>query len=223
MEVYLVILGGAVALALVGIVVLGASNAWRFGRVFGPTTQIGRGGPYRQREQRSVEGRGVPKTVWLASVSASLWGVITLFIFVPAGALLATALFAGSEYTGLPRDAWAAAGTLTLVVMCISGLLLAVALFIYAARLMKRDASHVADVVKWSVAHHASVFVYFLILGAVVGQREGLVYAFLGVVVPCLAGLLQAKAMSAAARRIEGIEAEEDRGLALGAEAPLVA
>ena len=223
METYGVILGGAVAMALVAIVALGASNAWRFGRVFGPTTRIGNGGPYREREERSVEGRGVPKTVWLAAVSAGLWGVVTLLVFVPAGALLALAIFFGGEYTGHPFDAWAVAGSLTLAGMCISALLLAVVLCIYAARLMRRDASHVTEVVMWSIAHHLAVFVYFLIFGAMVGQWEGVFIACVAAVGPCLAGGLQALAMSAAADQIQDIEAEEDRGLALGAKAPLVA
>lgn len=223
METYLIILGGAVALALVSVVALGACNAWRFGRVFGPTTLLGHGGPYRQREERPVESRGVPRTVWLASVSAGLWGVVTLLVFVPASALVALAIFFGNEYVGHTFDLWAVIGSLVLAVICISALLLAGALFIYAARLMNRDASHIGEVVKWSVIHHVAVFVYALIFGATAGQWEGVLIACMAAIVPCLAGGLQAMAMSAAAHRIQGIETEEGRGLALGAKAPWLA
>jgi len=215
MGVYWSILGGVLLLAIVTAVIFGVRNGWRFGRVFGATKVVDGSAPYRASAHRTLEHRGIPKTVWLASMSAIVWGLITLGIFVPSGSLLAVMLMSNSQGAG-PLAGF------VLGVICLAALPLSFMLFVHASRLLKRDTSQLEGFVRWAVGHHVVVLLYFLALGLATEQVEGFAVALFFVGVPCLLGVLQAMAMSAAQNRLHGIVREEGSGLALPPE-PLVA
>lgn len=217
MAVYFAILGGALLVGLVLAAVHGAQNGWRFGRVFGRERLVDHAAPYRASVHREVTARGVPKTIWLASITSTVWGLVTLTIFFPAGGLLAVMLIGGAGGGGLPG--------LALLLICFSGLGLALNLFLSARRLLERSSSKIETIVRWSLAHHAIVLLYFTVLGAAFEQLEGFAVALLFVGVPCLVGVLQAMTLSAADQRLQRITKEEENGRALppieGREQPL--
>ncbi len=209
--IYLTIAAAVLVLALVFVIVHGANNGWRFGRVFGKERLVGEATPYRASVHREVLSRGVPRTVWLGSLTSTIWGLVTLTIFVPPAGILA--LFMGAS--GEPGVAVAA---LPLLLICLSGLGLAVALLRQARRLLARDASSAETCVRWSLAHHAVVLTFFALAGFAAEGAEGVAMALLFVGVPCLVGVFQAMAIHAAADRLGRIDREEEAGAALPPE-----
>jgi hypothetical protein len=204
-------LGTVLLLALIWAVAHGVNNGWRFGRVFGPARIVDDAAPYRSSTHRDVQYRGVPKTIWLASITSTIWGIITLAIFFPAGGLLALImLFSGKAGVAL--------GGLPLFVICFAGLGLGIKLLQQSGRLLRRDGTSAERLVRWSLAHHASVLLYFVILGFAVEGPGGVAAALIFAGIPCFVGVLQAAALSNAGQRLRVIEREEEAGVALPPE-----
>lgn len=208
---YLAVLGAVLLLALVSAVVHGVHNGWRFGRTFGPARIVDDAAPYRSSTHRDVRYRGVPKTIWLASITSTIWGLITIAIFSPWGGLLALImLFSG--------EAGVAVGSLPLIIICCAGLVLGIKLLQQAGRLLRREGKGVERLVRWSLAHHAAVLLYFVILGFAAEGPGGVAAALIFAGIPCFVGVLQAMALSNADQRLRGIEREEEKGVALPPE-----
>jgi len=84
------------------------------------------------------------------------WGVITVLFFAPGG-LLAAAIIGDHSVVG---------GVAVLLV-CLSGFGLGVALFIASRRLLaQRKLGRVIGIARWSMVHHAAVPVAFVIASA---------------------------------------------------------
>jgi len=193
---------GVVLIALcastVLVVALSRHWSWRWGTVRGPARRAGEGA-YRSAETRPMRPRGVPARVRWAAGTSIAWGVVTLLVFAPAGALLVALLADGGND--------AAVLVLPLLLVVVDGLVLPFGLFAAAGRLLRNSPGSTDGarrIATWSTIHHAAVLLVMAALG--ISELEALMLLLMSGV-PCGIGLAQAWLLGS----VGGAQADGDR------------
>ena len=134
-------------------------------------------GAYRSQTRTMFNAPVFPKRVAMLAMLTNLWGVLTLLFAVAGGLLIA-----------ISSDGHNVSQTLVALV-CVDGLVLGIASFVVASRLMRRTDRAVTSARSYSVfsaLHHVAVLLIFAI-----GARE----YFALTVIPCAVGLCLAPFM----------------------------
>lgn len=184
----IVFVGLAVALMSAAVVIgLGRRHAWRWGEVSAGVELVGEGA-YREVIVQRVRPRGVPPVISWSAGLGYLWAALTFFVFSPAGLLLA--LLAAEQRHG-PL-------ALALVIVCLSGLALAIGLVIAGTSLLRcrlGAGERARWIGGWSVLHHVAVLATMALLA--ISWTAGFL---LLAAIPCILGLVHALSLLAAAR-----------------------
>lgn len=183
MEIALILLTGT--LVVVGTVVTAMSHAFRdrWGVVRGRGVLVA-ASPYREATVTTVHPRGVPpRARWAAGFTIG-WALVTMLVFVPAGALFVLVAFDQSDMQ---------LGGLLVGVLSMNGLVLGIAQIVSAVRLLRGDLREVRSrIPTWSLVHHAAVAILFFVMAAIADDAS-LIVAWLGfVALPCAIGAAQA-------------------------------
>ena len=207
MSVVLIIV--AVALAVGGLVTWTQARGqrWRWGWRAVTTPAVGEG-LYRSADVTLRAPRSIPLVCTVAAVTSAAWGMLTLFVFMPAGMLGCTvaAPYGASRLLGV-------IGFLGLTVVILHAFPLGTALMGLARILTRRPpnaAALVARTAKFSLAHHAVVAAVF----ATCFPVEDAVWWALLAGVPCAIGLAHAGLLltaRAALIRLDLEDAARDR------------
>lgn len=210
-ELWMFLFAVAILAILIGLplAAVGARRRWGSVRVEAGTQGEG---VYRGGTASTDEARGTPPIVAVASMAAAIWGVLTLFVFVPGG-ILSTAIFFEQ-----PSVLSVAAGIASVLVV-LSGIALAVRTGRLSVSLVRRwegAREQTRSVVRHSTYHHGAVFVTYglgsLAIAPVFSDGLGLAVTTL---VPCGLGLLVGRGLSqaeAALAEVERAEKEADEG-----------
>ncbi len=202
MSVALIIL----VLALItGAVVTGIQargQRWRWGWRTVTSAPLG-DGVYRSAPVVLREPRAVPRVCTVAAVTSTAWGILTLFVFMPAGMLGCTVAAPAIE-DGLPR----VIGSLGIVVVNLHALVLGPALLHLVKPLTWRSpgaAALVGRTARSSLAHHAVVVAAF---AASFGAADAIEWIWL-TGVPCAIGAAQAALLLAARAALIRLDRED--------------
>jgi hypothetical protein len=152
-------------------------------------------GPYRAQRTAPDEPLPVPRPIWITATMSAVWGLITTFFFVPAGALLLIVFVDGA-----PRPASVLAG-LALIAIVASGVGVGVSSMAAAFGLMRRSegiAGLTRALSRWSLAHHCVVPVYFAALSIATGDSAVFVWNIPFVWFPCAFGMWHAARLESA-------------------------
>lgn len=153
----------------------------RWGRRRSSRTVEAGTGPYRAQQIADEEPSPVPGSVGVTASASVVWGLLTLLIFAPAGALLLIMFADANE----PAVALAAVALLGIE---LSGFALGATLIVVGFRLMRRSegVAELAHVVtRWSRVHHAMVAVFFTLVALVTGEAAAVLLALPFVWLPC--------------------------------------
>lgn len=179
-DVYWLVLGSALLLAP-----FAAWHAYRRtrGRWGHDVETVSHGeGAYRSGTTERRTPIRAPGSVFGAGVGARIWGVLTLLVFAPAGALAACMMIGASEPAGT-------IGGLVVGALSLSGLGLGFAYFGASRAIEKRNDLDVAHgIERWSFAHHALVVLTFVVAGFAINDEAG-VLAIATVLPVCLVGM----------------------------------
>lgn len=200
-ETWLALFVGSAALVAVALLAQGVAARGRWGWIERPAGELGEGA-YRRAHTSETKARPAPLDIVSGAVVASVWGIITLFVFVPAGGLCAVIV---SEQPG------ASLAVLFSAAAALSGLLLAGALVVVSQRLVRRGDDSIDDalrVVRFSHAHHVAVFLGFGLMAAVM-EAAALPAYLLALAIPCGAGLAAGQVLRVTAQRAAEIRRAE--------------
>lgn len=148
MNAYLIFLALMTLASAVGLPLLyGRARHGRWGVRPGPGVSTG-DAPYRDVRVRDDIPSGAPSVLRTAAALNGAWGMLTLLVFAPAGALFMMVLS-----NTMPLS------MLLFLVVSIDGFILPFVLFAAGRRLLQReDLDKAQRAVKWSIVHHAAVF-----------------------------------------------------------------
>lgn len=203
----LVLIIVAIALATGGVVtwIQAHGHRWRWGwrAVTAPPTGDGvyRSAPVTLRAPRSI-----PPACVAAAVTSAAWGILTLFLFLPAGLLGCT--------VGAPSSAagpLGAIGFLGVVLVNGHGFVLGAALLGLVKPLTRRPpgaAALVGRIARRSLAHHAAVVAAFAAAFGAAGAAEWVWLAG----VPCAIGAAHALLLLAARAALVRLDREDAAG-----------
>lgn len=184
-------LAALAALCTVAVLLFAVASRGRWGTEPAPAVDVG-GGPFRGGAVSARRPRGLPGVVGAAAGTGFFWAALTALVFAPAGGLLAL-LFADQA------PAFLAA---LVVLVALSGLLLAISLVAASVQLLRRG-SHAASLGRgtaiWSYAHHGAVFAVMAIAALVEPHIPVLLLA----AIPCAVGAVHALLLQRAAAEVE--------------------
>lgn len=180
-DTWLVVLSVALVagLSFVGVQAFRGWRGWGVVQKEGPT--IG-DGAYRAGSTTLERLRGAPPLVVAGAVAATLWGLVTLVVFVPAGALLTAVTLDGAGPGG-----WVA---VIAAVATLSGVVLGLALPRAASRLLRRKDRSIEDATwasRFSAIHHVMIWIGFTLAGFLLDDGGG--YWAILLAIPCGLGL----------------------------------
>lgn len=174
----------------------------RWGTTEGPVHEAGDGG-YRSAPVRSEVLLGTPRLVTVGAVLASVWGAITLLLFVPAGLVLTAA--SAQESGG---EAW-----LLVLSLCasLSGVVVALGLLAASHGLVRRSRLSVERailVARYSHIHHAVIWGAGFAVALVLDSHFAPA-AFVGLALPCGMGLFVGHLLTASAEHARAMRHAE--------------
>jgi hypothetical protein len=152
---------GLVAFVTAALTVGAARSAVRNAPSWGvlPREPVAAGeGPFRRARTSEEKERGVPTVVWLASLPAIVWGIVTLAILAPVGALLVlSALESGHDRSMATFAAFAIGSVVAAAALLVSGC---------ALLRCESDVPRVARIgASVSILHHTGVAAICLVPG----------------------------------------------------------
>lgn len=203
----IVVTVGVTLLALLaGIIATWAAargNRWRWGRTVETGPSVGEGA-YRRAPVRIERPRRMPAVCALASVTAFAWGVLTVGVFVPAGAL-----YFYVAICAIIADHWwfpiGAIGLLVAVIRgCVVGPRLAGAVRALTVR-TSDSAGSVGAVARQSLIHHALVAAAIYLVSSGAGA-DPVAYVC---AIPCAIGAAQAVLLLGARATLARLDRED--------------
>jgi hypothetical protein len=190
---YLVLLGLVSVALIAALWVAKARGVWGSRRST-KSVEVG-AGPYRAQLTAGEEALPLPRSIWVTAAMSAVWGVLTTFLFAPAGGLLLVFLIMGAP--DLPR---AIAGFAMLAIVA-SGLGVGVTSIATAFALVRRSegVARLAQVLsRWSLAHHCAVPMAFAALTIASGDPAIFVWNIPFVWIPCALGAWHATRLDGA-------------------------